>query len=116
MDEKTFYDTHGKIIYSFNSAGMEIDASAYDQYSSIEAVGDPRKQYVLEDQLAERLPNPAEIVGNLLTGVPVAGTLIIEGVSYPIAAGNTELDFSPGMNRFLLQCFPYLDRQYEVVV
>jgi hypothetical protein len=116
MDEKTFYDTQGKIIYSFNSAGMEIDTSAYDQYSSIEAVGDPRKQYVLEGQLAERLPNPAEIVGNTLTGVPVAGILVIEGVSYPIAAGDTELDFSPGTNRFLLQCFPYLDKQYEVVI
>lgn len=116
MAEKTFYDTQGKIIYSYSEAGMEIDVSAYEQYPYTEALGDPRKQYVSEGQLAERLPNPAVIEGNILTGVPVAGTLVIEGVSYPIAAGNTELDFSPGTNRFLLQCFPYLDKQYEVVI
>lgn len=116
MAEKTFYDTQGKIVYSYSETGMELDVSAYTQYSYIEEVGDPRKQYVFEGQLMERLPNPAVVEGNLLKNVPVAGDLVIDGAIYPIAAGDTELDFSPGINRFVLKCFPYLDKQYEVVI
>jgi hypothetical protein len=116
MEEKTYYDQQGRIVYAYSASGIDIDVSDYEQYPYIELVGDPRKQYVNNGELLERLPNPAEVVGNTIVGVPVAGELVIEGTTYPIAAGDTELDFSPGVNRFALYCFPYLDKHFEVVV
>lgn len=71
--------------------------------------------YVLDGQVTDRPPNPAQLNGMTLSAVPTGSTITIEGTDYPCNDGTAQLSFDqPGTYTVTVKCWPMQVATFEV--
>lgn len=111
----SFYDSQGKITGSV--------AQSHDQYELTKDRLDPHVEgdwydkdvYVSNGGVHPRPQNPAQLDGLHLTHLPAPGAIHIDDASYPYDDTTVELEFEhPGTYRVRVECWPYLDKEFEI--
>lgn len=114
MQYKTFYDNEGRIVSSIRGDLSIMDLSQWNEFASIDEFAEDKSSYVLNGVITERPQNPAVLNGNIISGIPVPGSLWIDGVKYEITEDTVEISMSSTTRPVLLECFPYLPITFEV--
>jgi hypothetical protein len=75
--------------------------------------GDWNTHYVVNGAIAPRPTNPAAQNGTVLSNLPSAATVTINGIAYTVDDGTLEMTFpNAGTYAITVSCFPYLDAAF----
>lgn len=113
-----YSETSGRIVrcMSCPATMIEIQCAGDELYTEHDMVDD-NLYYILGGEIAPRPDFPVSISGNILSGVPEATIVTIEGQAY--TADGSDIEFeptSPGTYEISLQRFPYRATTLDVTV
>lgn len=120
----SLYDALGRITVT-----AQVSEGTYQLYKQshlplLDAEYDPALFYVQKGVACLRPSNPAILSEMQLQHVPITACIVINGLSYPVSVQENTLEFTtvdlaftyPGSYVVVVQCFPYLDATFNVLV
>lgn len=116
MESISFYDSSGKVTSTISGDANyisfckeSIDAPYVDGDLYGKAV------YINNGAVFDRPEMPIKIVGMVLENVPYPAKLFINDSEYLVEEGTIELTLPyPGIYKIKIECWPYLDKEFEI--
>ncbi|PRP71512.1 hypothetical protein BUE93_05805 [Chromobacterium amazonense] len=105
----------GRIVQTGRSRpenlALEIEAGK----AMLEGEADPATQYVVNQTLTPRPPNPARLDGLCLRALPAPCQIVIDDTVYDCPDTECELSFAhPGLHRVGVEAFPLQSAYFEI--